>query len=533
MGSKVHLFVILGLQVAAILLGFCQSVEAQELAPVLSPGEYYAGANSGSLAPGSQFTPRIFSSHAKSNRSWLDYAPTMLGDGFFSRTGPINGPVSLDRLFVAATDLDLPVILPPVGAPITLSEAGPVGIFSSSLGSAHDIQAALRNGTPLPPATLVSTIADNATMTTAVTLGEAQALLAATGVAFDLVPIVAPPGTYNAAVDGAFVTRNGSVGATTYRSVFSGALLQAGADSITGAEDFDAFYFYDYLVNVGIPTPHAAAVRSGVLKASEGNQTLPRNRVFFQYAFFDQVGLHQGAGASRFMPGFERTLFDGLCSIEMRFPFTSAMTDSMVVSPGGIGGGTDLQWGNVTAFLKVLMNRTNSFAWSCGVAASVPTADNLEIQLSDGTPWLALKNEAVHVGPFLSALYAPNDRFFLQTFGQLDFSTNGNPLLLNLDGASLVQAGSLTDTAYAFIDAQVGYWVNSPSTSRHPLALLAEFHYNAALNNSDVIQTGGFQVGAASADANTLNLTAGASLQLGQQSRVFRRVRRSAHRRPV
>ena len=213
--------------------------------------------------------------------SFLSDAPSMLGDGMFSRTGPIRGAVVLDRLFFAANDLDAPNPLPGANQILTITEPGPVGLFSTSVNSVQDIQSLLRASQPFPPATLVGQIADNATLTTTLTIAQIQALLASTPQAYDIIPLVPPPAGYDAGANAAFQTRVGAGGTTVYDGAASGALLQAGGDTLNSGDDLDAFYYYSYLVNVNINSPHAAAMRTGILKIANGGTPLPQSRVFF------------------------------------------------------------------------------------------------------------------------------------------------------------------------------------------------------------------------------------------------------------
>jgi hypothetical protein len=85
------------------------------------------------------------------------------------------------------------------------------------------------HASPLPATTLVGAVPDNATMTTAITVSQIQVLLVSTpGVAYDIVPLVAPPASYNTAVNTTFLTRNQPGGTTVYDGAASGAFLHAG-----------------------------------------------------------------------------------------------------------------------------------------------------------------------------------------------------------------------------------------------------------------------------------------------------------------
>ena len=86
--------------------------------------------------------------------------PAMIGDFFRGPSASITGQSVIDRLVVVANDLDAPITLPASGLTLSISEAGPVGIFEDSLGSIQNLQALLRAGSPLPAGALAGTIND-------------------------------------------------------------------------------------------------------------------------------------------------------------------------------------------------------------------------------------------------------------------------------------------------------------------------------------------------------------------------------------
>jgi hypothetical protein len=79
--------------------------------------------------------------------------PAMIGDFFGGSPLGFRADSTLDRLIVLANDLDAPLILPPNGSVLSISEPGPVGIFNSPLQSIQQLQTLLRAGSPVPGAT--------------------------------------------------------------------------------------------------------------------------------------------------------------------------------------------------------------------------------------------------------------------------------------------------------------------------------------------------------------------------------------------
>jgi hypothetical protein len=115
----------------------------------------------------------------------------MIGD-FYGGSLGFGASTVQDRLIVLANDLDAPLVLPGVNSILTISEPGPVGIFSSSLGSIQQLQGLLRAGAPIPPGSLAGTVSDNAVLTTTQTVGQIQTQLASTSLPFDII-VLQPP----------------------------------------------------------------------------------------------------------------------------------------------------------------------------------------------------------------------------------------------------------------------------------------------------------------------------------------------------
>ena len=109
-----------------------------------------------------------------------------------------------------------------------------------------------------------------------------------------------------------------------------------------------------------------------------------------------------------------------------------------------------------------------------------------------------LRNQSVHLMPFLGGLIAPNNRWYAQGFMQFDFDSNGNSVDMNLYGNGLRKAGVANDSTYMYLDLGIGYWIyrnTNPGSFLSGIAPTVEMHYNRSLQNSDVVQNGLFQVG--------------------------------------
>jgi len=447
-------------------------------------------------------------------------APNMIGDYFGGYRAGGRGSFVMDRLSVIANDLDAPAILPPGGSTLSITEPGPIGIFSSSLANVQQLQQLLRDGAPVPPATLVGTIADNGTMTTTLTISQIQALLASTAQPWDVVSLAAPPASYDAGVNAAFVVRNGAGGTTTYGSAGSGAMLQGGVDTLNGGEDFDAFYFYTYSLAVNVPSPSVGAGVVGRMKVSDGNSPLPRDRVYFRYDLLNGLPIAPGGvDMDRFTPGIERTFAGGMFSAELRVPFAATLDSNIVTGPGGFGG-HNVEFGNLALFGKVLLYATDELAISSGIGLTLPTADDVNVRLADGTSLVHVANQSVHLKPFLSGLYTPDSRWFAQGFLEIDTDLNGNATSANT-GTGLSPVGRLNDATYLFADLGVGWWLQQRSERNSiGIAPTVEVHYNTSLQEADSITAGALQIGNFGSNVAALNVTVGATLELGNSTNV-------------
>jgi hypothetical protein len=454
--------------------------------------------------------------HGDASWSAKERVPGMIGDFFGGTSTALRGNFSLDRLMVPVNDLDSPNPLPPGGSLLTITEPGPVGIFSTSVSSIQEIQQLLRASSPFPGATQVGSINANGTMTTTLTISQIQALLASTPQPYDIVPLAAPPAAYQTGVDQAFQARNAITGTTQFNAAASGAILQGGVDTLAGGEDFDAFYIYDYNAAINITTPAAGSGGLGFAKIAEGGSPIPHDRVFFNYGNYNSVPYgYGGSNLYSYTPGFEKTFFDGMASVEVRVPFASGLNPNLITNGSALTNSGGTKFGNVALYSKVLLHQTQSYAFSAGLGVTLPTADGTSVALSNGTPLLNIKNEAVHLQPFLGLVYAPNDRFFTQGFVQYDLAANGNPVALNT-GTALRNAGTLTDANHIFVDLGLGYWLYRNdcecACGITGIAPMFELHYTGTISDSDIVSAGPFQVGDFNGDLNMVNCVAGATI---------------------
>ena len=260
------------------------------------------------------------------------------------------------------------------------------------------------------------------------------------------------------------------------------------------------------------------AITTGRTKLAEGSTPIPRDRVFLNYSYFADAQLSSAGGiaVNRYTPGFEKTFFNGNASVEVRVPFASTLTSNIDATTGFINP-TDMQFGNVTIYNKALLYQDQTFATSAGLGLTLPTANNINV-FTGPTQTLHISNDAVHLLPFLGALYTPNDRFYTQGFLQFDLDSNGNRVDSNVNtangitnpGGVLTRAGTFRDAAYVYASVGTGYWLYRSATPG-PFGItgfspVGELHYNRNLQNGNVING---QIG--SGDMATINTLYGSA----------------------
>ncbi len=292
--------------------------------------------------------------------------------------------------------------------------------------------------------------------------------------------------------------------------------------------------------SVNIYSPSVAA--GGIQKLVDNASPLPRDRVFFNYSYFANSSINvPGQGAvniNRFTPGFEKTFNDQRMSIEVRVPFATTI-DSINLT--GQTNTSDIKLGNQTTYLKALMYSDPTLAIAGGLGVQAPTASDTSYYVNgysysfanDKTTTtspqeiLHIKNQAVHLLPYMGAVYTPNERFFAQSVAQFDFSTNGNSIsnaalypvltnpgtdpntwVINSQTTGLSRAGVLQDTNFMYLSGNAGYWMYK---TRNPyergitgFAPTMELHYNQSLQRGDAVS--GFYGNAGSGASNISNV---------------------------
>lgn len=272
-------------------------------------------------------------------------------------------------------------------------------------------------------------------------------------------------------------------------------------------------------VVLSIPNPGAGGGGVvGIIKISEDNNPLPRDRVIFNYDYFSEVPFTPGGvPVNRYQFGIEKTFLEGRGSLELRMPFASTMNSEGMVN----GTGTNTELGNLRLALKALLLRRETVNVSAGLGVYLPTADDLNIRNADGSNLIRVDNSSVQLAPFAALLYTPTERLFGQTWMGFTFDTGGNQVVVDpMMFGGRANVGNLRAATLWTIDAQVGYWVYLAERGfLRGVAPFVELHYNGAVSNGSVLNAGGgLFIGDTVGNSDELNLTAGITTRLGEQS---------------
>lgn len=253
----------------------------------------------------------------------------------------------------------------------------------------------------------------------------------------------------------------------------------------------------------------------GFAKIADDNSPIPTDRVFLDDNFYEHAVISGNGGTvdlNRFTFGFEKTFFDGNCSIQVDVPMDSGLSAAQDLG-ATTGENEGTVFGNLSLTLKCLLFQKDSFALSAGATVGLPTAPDGSFNFFEST--LTIKNQAVQVAPFLGFAYAPNSNFFAIGFAQADLNTGGDPVMLNGE----ISDPEIRDPGFLYLDLAVGYWIfhDQPMFDRYlsGVSPTVELHYSTALGT---YQGDGEFFVPLYGGLDELDLTAGAHFEFGPRS---------------
>lgn len=285
--------------------------------------------------------------------------------------------------------------------------------------------------------------------------------------------------------------------------------------------------------------PQTPNVIVGTVKFTEAVSILPRDRVLFNYSYFQQTPLTaDGLGVNRMIPGFEKTFFNGATSIEVRAPFATTLD-----SNNSLNGDTrrdSVEFGDISIFAKALLAQSETVAFTAGIGLVTPTSDDLAINIPNrftgGTSTLIqVDHKSFRVAPFVGALWTPNDNWFNQGVLQIDTPITGDSVLFNStagqsnDAGALTEYGRINNPTFLYLSGSTGYWIYRDQYAEYfgisGFAPIMELHINQSLNSEDAV-TGrvnnrDLTFGGTRENITNINATLGAVTQFGPDLSMY------------
>jgi hypothetical protein len=244
------------------------------------------------------------------------------------------------------------------------------------------------------------------------------------------------------------------------------------------------------------PRGGGLAPSARAFKITDDESPQPRDRLFFDFNYYDNVGaavdrrlgidIH-GVAIYREMFGLEKTFLDNAASIGLRLPLNTLSANS---STPGLGG-TDTDVGDLTAILKYAFWQDTAKVLSAGLAVTAPT----------GPSHFAGSNVPIAhdtiLQPFIGYLWA-RERWFVHGFSGLEIPTQSR------------------DVTILFNSLGVGYIFSRGSPDDRLLTAIVptfEVHLSDPLSHR-----GAFRIFDPAGTPDVVDLTMATTFELGRRS---------------
>lgn len=259
-------------------------------------------------------------------------------------------------------------------------------------------------------------------------------------------------------------------------------------------------------VRLDLPTPGGLARFK-----NEHARALPSDRIFVLYNHFHNAldfqvvpNSPRSRNVNLVTPGFEHTFDDGRSSVELRLPLAS------VSSLNSFGVGYDVETiGNLVVSLKTLLSSTEDHAVAMGLAVTVPTASDLDIDLAGDE--LEIRNEAVHLLPYFAVQLTPDDNWFFHLFGQFDSAASSNEFVFRSGGAT--SSAKVREQSLFYVDASAGYWWHraddAVTEGLTGVASVVELHWTTTAQEGTDTAAGSLSLTSLNDHIDVLNATVG------------------------
>ena len=268
------------------------------------------------------------------------------------------------------------------------------------------------------------------------------------------------------------------------------------------------------------------------VKIAENNKALPVNRVFFVYNHFHNAldvrrsttrgGPTTGfrsESADRYTFGFERTIAQGLWSVELRMPFTNNY--SVAEADFTLDGGNI---GNLAIIVKRLIYSDDCSSLVVGLGIDTPTGSSAVGFLPGPAVEFTLGNNSLHLLPYFGFMVHPTERFFYHGFAQIDVAVGDNDIDVREINSNTPDTGRIRDQTLLYMDASMGVWLYrcDGGSGLTGLAAVGELHYTTSLDDADTFSTPNFGIDFGNPDnrMDVINVSAGLHAEFSNKTRL-------------
>lgn len=293
-------------------------------------------------------------------------------------------------------------------------------------------------------------------------------------------------------------------------------------------------------------------VTSSRSKVADNNRAIVTDRLFLTFNHFhnalnaeaDLSSLMQNDArvsrrfsVDRYTIGFEKTLPGSFCSVEARMPFqgTYQFDAAIPASSIGVAGG---KIGNLGVILKREFPASENLSVAAGLGVEFPTgsdfrgralAELIVDPALNNSILFSVRNEAVHLQPFVGLTSTINDRLFVNAFLQLDLAANSQSVIVQgtTIGANRT-LGKFTEQSFLYVDLGIGCWLYDRPAANwlRGVAAIVELHYSTTMQDADVVRgdfddptmfrTGNLTIANPSNRMDILNLTMGLDIEIAR-----------------
>jgi hypothetical protein len=223
-------------------------------------------------------------------------------------------------------------------------------------------------------------------------------------------------------------------------------------------------------------------------KAASNNNAIPQDRVYYSYQYLSAssqvdpvAGPPVDVDLQQHVFGFEKLLIGDIYALGVQIPVQYQLASELNLGVDPVAQDTEI--GNMTVYSKHILYQSWRTTLSGGFALGLPTGDEFSVTIAGDN--IRIENDAWTLTPYLATLfYDPCNCYYLQLFGQLDFSLDDNEVYVN--GAN---AGNLQDVTLFRFDVSYGYWL-SRDCCNNGIVAIAELHYATSLSGEDILNAG-------------------------------------------